>query len=56
MTETINEKKVITTPVTDEDIRSFKAGDVFYLTGDVLTGRDEAHKKTLVSPVAFLPI
>ena len=53
MTETINEKKIITTPVTDEDIKNLKAGDVFYLTGDVLTGRDEAHKKTLAESDGF---
>ena len=53
MIETINEKKIITTPITDEDIRSLKAGDVFYLTGDVLTGRDDVHKRVAAEGMDF---
>ena len=30
------------TPVSDEDIRKVHIGDVIYLTGDIVTGRDES--------------
>lgn len=36
----------ITVPVT-EDLTQFKAGDVIYLTGNILTARDQAHKRIL---------
>lgn len=36
---------VIHTPIIQEEIDSLKAGDVVYLTGTVITGRDSAHKK-----------
>lgn len=34
----------LTTPISDEDIRSLKIGDTVYLNGIILTGRDAAHK------------
>ncbi|UXD21935.1 fumarate hydratase [Ignicoccus pacificus DSM 13166] len=34
-------------PVSEEDVRKLKAGDVVYLTGTIVTARDEAHKKIL---------
>ncbi len=34
----------LTTPISDEDIRSLKAGDTVYLNGIIVTGRDAAHK------------
>jgi len=34
----------LTTPISDEDIRSLKAGDTVYLNGVIVTGRDAAHK------------
>lgn len=34
----------LTIPISDEDIRSLKAGDNVALTGIMLTGRDAAHK------------
>lgn len=37
--------KRITLPITDEDIRSLRAGDSVLLTGTLLTGRDAAHKR-----------
>ncbi|MFP3952193.1 MAG: FumA C-terminus/TtdB family hydratase beta subunit [Candidatus Bathyarchaeia archaeon] len=33
------------TPVPEEDIRKLKAGDVVYLSGTLITARDEAHLK-----------
>ena len=37
--------KRITLPITDEDIKSLKAGDSVLLTGTIITGRDAAHKR-----------
>jgi tartrate/fumarate subfamily iron-sulfur-dependent hydro-lyase beta chain len=37
----------LTTPVKEEDIRKLKAGDLVYVTGTVITARDEAHLKAL---------
>jgi fumarate hydratase subunit beta len=35
----------ITLPLTDEVIETLRAGDYCYLTGELLTGRDAAHKR-----------
>ena len=35
----------ITTPLKDEDIRELQAGDYVYITGEVYTARDAAHKR-----------
>ncbi|MBQ6439794.1 MAG: L(+)-tartrate dehydratase subunit beta [Mogibacterium sp.] len=43
MTKIINEKTVLSTPFTEEDIRSLHTGDVIYITGDIATGRDDVH-------------
>ncbi len=43
MTETINGRTVLTTPFTDEDIRALRAGDVIYINGNIVTGRDDVH-------------
>ena len=39
------EKIIITTPFTDEVIKSLNAGDMVYLSGVVYTARDAAHKR-----------
>ncbi len=36
--------KVLHTPVSEEDIRSLKVGDVVLLNGDLFTGRDAVHR------------
>ncbi|MBU4255497.1 MAG: Fe-S-containing hydro-lyase [Acidobacteria bacterium] len=48
----------ITTPVSDETIALFKAGDKIYISGYLYTGRDSAHKKLidLVKEGKDLPI
>lgn len=43
MTETKNGKTILTTPFTEKDIRDLHAGDVIYLNGDIVTGRDDVH-------------
>jgi len=34
-------------PVKDDEVRSLKVGDIVYLTGTIVTARDEAHKKII---------
>lgn len=43
MTENINGKTILTTPFTEEDIRALRTGDVIYINGDIVTGRDDVH-------------
>jgi len=35
------------TPVPEEEVRNLRAGDLIYVTGTVITARDEAHLKAL---------
>lgn len=48
----------IQTPVSDDVIEKLRAGDTIYITGDLYTGRDSAHKKLidLVNEGKELPI
>ena len=43
MTENINGRTVLTAPFSEEDIRSLRAGDVIYINGVIVTGRDDVH-------------
>ncbi|MCQ2533987.1 MAG: L(+)-tartrate dehydratase subunit beta [Clostridia bacterium] len=36
------------TPVSDEDIKKLRIGDVIYLTGDIVTGRDDVHHRAVL--------
>lgn len=47
MTEFRNGRRIITTPVLTEDIADLKVGDVFYLDGELATGRDSVHERAL---------
>jgi len=40
-------KKVLTTPITNEDIESLRAGDVVYLDGLLVTCRDVGHRRLI---------
>jgi L(+)-tartrate dehydratase beta subunit len=40
-------RKIINTPVSDEAIADLRAGDIFYLTGTVATGRDDVHRRVV---------
>ncbi len=40
-----NDKKVLTIPLKEEEIRELKIGDVVYLTGHIYTARDMGHLK-----------
>jgi L(+)-tartrate dehydratase beta subunit len=50
-------KRILSTPLGIEDIRSLHSGEVFYLSGRVITGRDEVHRRVvregMASPVDF---
>ncbi|MEM2127365.1 MAG: fumarate hydratase C-terminal domain-containing protein, partial [Candidatus Bathyarchaeia archaeon] len=35
------------TPIQEEAVRRLRAGDIAYLSGTLITARDEAHKKAL---------
>jgi len=50
--------KRIQLPITDEDIKSLKAGDSVLLTGTIITGRDAAHKRLfeLIEKGEALPV
>ena len=40
-------EKKLNVPIEDEDLKELKAGDVVYLTGNILTARDQAHKRII---------
>ena len=40
-------KKILSTPLSDEDIRDLHIGDVVYLTGRLVTCRDVAHRRLI---------
>ena len=40
-------KKILNTPVSDEDLKDIKIGDVIYLNGHINTCRDVAHRRLI---------
>ena len=40
-------KKILTTPISDEDLESLNVGDVVYLNGTLVTCRDVAHRRLI---------
>lgn len=40
-------KKVIHTPIQDEEIKDLRAGDIIYLTGTLVTCRDDGHRRVI---------
>jgi L(+)-tartrate dehydratase beta subunit len=48
-------KKILTTPIKDEDLEGLKVGDVVYLTGRLVTCRDVAHRR-LIEQGRELPV
>jgi L(+)-tartrate dehydratase beta subunit len=48
-------KKVLTTPIKDEDLKDIKIGDLIYLTGTLVTCRDVAHRR-LIEKGVQLPV
>ena len=47
MVEMRNGKKVLITPVSAEDLKDIKVGDIVYLDGSMTTCRDVAHRRLL---------
>lgn len=47
MYEIIDGKKVLTTPVSAEDLKNIHSGDIVYLNGDITTCRDVAHRRVV---------
>ena len=48
-------KKVLTTPIKDEDLADLNVGDIVYLTGRLVTCRDVAHRR-LIDQKRELPV
>lgn len=44
-------KKILTTPISDEDVKSLKIGDIVYLNGTLVTCRDTGHKRRVLSGI-----
>ena len=40
-------RKILNTPVSDEDLKDIKIGDVIYLNGHIVTCRDVAHRRLI---------
>ncbi len=40
-------KKILTTPITDKDIESLRAGDIVFLNGHLVTCRDVGHRRLI---------
>ena len=40
-------KKILTTPIKNEDLADIKAGDIIYLNGHIVTCRDVAHRRLI---------
>ncbi len=47
MLEIKNGKKILVTPVTAEDLKDIKIGDIIYLSGSLTTCRDVAHRRVV---------
>lgn len=55
MVEVKNGKKILITPISEEDLKDIKIGDIVYLTGSLTTCRDVAHRR-LVEGHRKLPV
>lgn len=40
-------KNILTLPVSDDDIKALRVGDIFYITGTITTGRDDVHARVV---------
>ncbi|EJP76425.1 MULTISPECIES: L(+)-tartrate dehydratase subunit beta [Campylobacter] len=40
-------KKILTTPISAEDLKDIKIGDIIYLSGNIVTCRDVAHRRVI---------
>ena len=53
MTEIKDGKKILTTPVSSDDLRDIHIGDVIYLSGTMTACRDSAHKRLVEDGIDF---
>ncbi len=51
----MSDKKILTTPLSSEDLEGIKIGDIIYLTGHLVTCRDVAHRR-LIEAGRELPV
>lgn len=40
-------KKILTTPISAEDVEALSIGDIIYLNGCLITGRDDVHQRVI---------
>lgn len=43
----MSEKRILTTPIKDEDLKDIRIGDIIYLSGTLVTCRDVAHRRLI---------
>lgn len=48
-------RRILTTPIKDEDIQDLNIGDIVYLTGHLITSRDDVHQR-LIKQHKELPV
>ena len=48
-------KKILTTPIRNQDLEDIRIGDIIYLTGHIVTCRDVAHRR-LIEEKRQLPV
>ncbi|MFR5730939.1 MAG: fumarate hydratase C-terminal domain-containing protein [Clostridium sp.] len=51
MLELKDGKKILTTPVSEEDLKDIHIGDIVYLNGSMTTCRDVAHRRLVEEDV-----
>ena len=54
MVEVKDVKKILTTPISAEDLKDIKIGDIIYLNGSMTTCRDVAHRRLVEEEENFL--
>ena len=47
MTEIRNGKRVLITPISEEDVKALRIGDTIYIDGHIVTGRDAVHDRVV---------
>ncbi|MCR5577474.1 MAG: L(+)-tartrate dehydratase subunit beta [Oscillospiraceae bacterium] len=40
-------RRILSAPLSDDDLRSLRIGDIFYLSGTLTTGRDAVHRRVV---------
>lgn len=53
MTDYSDGRKILVTPITDEDLKDIHPGDIIYVTGELTACRDAAHKRVTEDRIDF---